>query len=358
MHALSDDLRSILEAGCWAPSGDNMQPWSITLIDDHNFALSVRHEPENVYLKLPFPHLFALGMFLQNAALAAAEKGYALTWRYEDDRALVNLAPCSGQLPVSDLTVQIKLRSVNRFAYGFKPLPAEIKESLARELGDGFRVDFIDGVKRKFSLALFLQKVASFRLHLPEAYEVHRDIIDWRSADSPDRIPCGALGANRLTTKIMKWALGSFARNQAMMAIPGAALPVTLEMDFVPAMMSNAHFVISANTSTPLELQDYIKAGSAVQRFWLRATAFKLTVQPWYTPAMFTRYVEAKIAFTACKKSQLRAEAMAAQFDMLISKPLNTSAARVIFSGRIGYPRVRRLPRSVRKPLSAFISND
>src|ERR1051326_1484482 len=53
---------------------------------------------------------------------------------------------------------------------------------------------------------------AKLRLTLPEAYRVHRDVIEWDAAESSDRIPDRALGASPLTLKAMRWAMQSWER--------------------------------------------------------------------------------------------------------------------------------------------------
>jgi hypothetical protein len=52
-----------------------------------------------------------------------------------------------------------------------------------------------------------------------------------------------------------------------------------------------AHFVIIADTP-PADIDDYIAAGGAMQRFWLTATKLGLHAQPEMTPLIFSAYVQ------------------------------------------------------------------
>jgi hypothetical protein len=48
---------------------------------------------------------------------------------------------------------------------------------------------------------------ARLRLTMPEAFEVHRRIIHWNATRSPDKVPDQALGVDKATLKLMKWAM-------------------------------------------------------------------------------------------------------------------------------------------------------
>ena len=47
---------------------------------------------------------------------------------------------------------------------------------------------------------------------LPEAYRVHRDVIEWNSSFSDQKMPDGALGASAPTLSLMRWAMVSWDR--------------------------------------------------------------------------------------------------------------------------------------------------
>ena len=60
---------------------------------------------------------------------------------------------------------------------------------------------------------------AKIRLTIPEAYDVHRRMIEWDARYSHDRIPDQALGTDALSVKSMRWVLESWPRVQRIIAM-------------------------------------------------------------------------------------------------------------------------------------------
>lgn len=351
-------IMDILDSARWAPSGDNGQPWKISVQSEHEFSLDVSKFKSNVYNLFPMPDFIAIGMFLENAAIAAAHKNMDLEWRLEGERISVFLRKRGdSKNDTAPLFPYIKIRSVNRYPYRLKKLSPIVKERLKASLDRDVQIFWLENLKDRLKVAKTSMLCTDIRLRLPEAYEVHRDMIDWSGQSSPDKMPFKSLGANPLAGALMKWALQDQKRNRTLLKFPGSTLSFQIELDLIPCLMCSGHFVMAfdpALTPDP-QPQDYIRAGQSMQRFWLSLTAHNMTLQPWYIPVMFSRYVEEGIEFTNDQKQRLKTEKLHERLANGILAPLGVDLKHVFFTGRFGHPLKTRIPRSIRKDLKEFI---
>ena len=352
-------LMEILDSAKWAPSGDNGQPWKISVQSENEFSLDVSKFGSNVYNLFPMPDFIALGMFLENAAIAAVHKKMDLEWRMEGERINAALRKHKeSKKNKNSLFPYIKIRSVNRYPYKLKKLPLTIKERLQSDLDRDIQIFWLENLKDRFKVAKTSMLCTDIRLRLPEAYEVHRDMIDWSGQSSPDKMPFKSLGANPLAGALMKWALQNRKRNQSLLKFPGATLSFQIELDLIPSLMCSGHFIMAFDPElTPHpQPQDYIRAGQSMQRFWLSLTAHNMALQPWYIPVMFSRYIDEGIKFTGDQSLYLKTKKLHDTLVDGILAPLNVNLRHVFFTGRVGYPLKTKIPRSVRKDLKEFIA--
>ena len=208
---------------------------------------------------------------------------------------------------------------------------------------------------RTRAVAAFLNfTAAKIRLTTPEAYRVHRDVIEWSARSSADRVPDAALGASAPTLTLMRWAMASWRRIAILNRFFAGTLAPRLELDLVPGIACAAHCVLIAERA-PKTVDDYVAAGRALQRFWLTATSLSLQFQPEYTPLIFARYAREGRYFTAVAPAVRRAQATG----MALKRLLGTDfAERAVFMGRIGAGRPAQA-RSLRLPLEhLFASGD
>ena len=95
-----------------------------------------------------------------------------------------------------------------------------------------------------------------------------------------------------------------------------------------------------------------LKAGQAIQRFWLTATALGLAIQPNLAPLCFAKYGTDKTVFTADRRLQDKA----ARFAGLAEQRMPGLSQSMIFWGRLGTPRPRQpTVRSVRRQLDELV---
>ncbi|CAG1001257.1 Sulfur carrier protein ThiS adenylyltransferase [Methylophilaceae bacterium] len=348
-------IEQILDLARWAPSGDNTQPWRFEIIDDHHVVVHGFDTRDHCVYDLDgHPSQIALGTLLETISIAATAHGLLarISRRMEmpetEPTFDVHFVPDKSLKP--DLLIPyIPSRSVQRRAMRTRPLSRAEKSALEAAAGERYTILWLEGAAKRAAAARLMFNNSKLRLTMPEAYQVHRDIIQWNARYSADKVPDQALGLDSLTLKIMRWVMGSWGRVDFFNTFLGGTLAPRIQMDLVPGLACAAHFVIQAN-ETPRTIDDYVNAGRAVQRFWLTLTQLGLFMQPEMTPLIFSRYVENGIQFSRGRGMQERAHQLSRQLSQLIGEG---TTSRSVFMGRIGAAPPPSA-RSLRKPLSTL----
>jgi len=332
----TDTIEQILDLARWAPSGDNMQTWRFEIVaPDHLVVHGFDTRADCVYDLDGHPSQISFGALLETIAIAASAHGLRADMTRRADSAAerpefdVRFVADAAITP-SPLLGAIKLRSVQRRPMSTQPLSSAQKEALEAAVGPAYAVTWIEGFGPKFAAARLMFNNAKLRLTMPEAFEVHRRIIDWGVTHSPDKVPDQALGVDKATLVLMKWAMVSWRRMSTMNTLMGTWAP-RLQMDLVPGLACAAHFVLKARQQ-PRTIDDYVAAGRAVQRFWLSLTQQGLFMQPEMTPLIFSKYVREGVRFTASDKLQRAAQRLQQQTAALVFN----DALFPVYMGRLG----------------------
>ena len=344
-------IESILDLARWAPSGDNEQPWQFEILSESQFVIH-GHDTSSwcVYDLDGFASQIALGALIESIKIAASKQGllasFSKTVKEKENyqiNVLLEESPCE----TSELAFSLEQRCTNRKAFSTKPLKDKDRKLLQEAIGEGFTVNWIEDAGSRWQMARLLYRNAYIRLTIPEAYQVHRQNIEWDTSFSATKLPDKAIGVDNLTLKIMKWTLSSWERVQFMNRyFAGTVLP-RLQMDLFPGFFCGAHFLISS--VKPLqEVDDIISGGRAMQRFWLTAAKLGLQFQPTMTPLIFSRYCAENIAFTSCQQALTIAGSLKSEIDSIYHE--RAFANHAVFMGRVGYGAPPK-SRSVRKEL-------
>jgi nitroreductase len=343
--------RRILDGARWAPSGDNTQPWRFERVSDAHIVVHGHDtRADCVYDLRGAASQLSIGALLETIEICASEFGIAVRCTRRNDAPVetptfdIGFEP-DASVATSPLAAMVPVRSVNRRPYRTRSLtPAEI-DALGACLPPGFELCWFSSVAERRRIAWLLFQNAELRLTLPEAYEVHRRIIEWNSRFSDDKVPDRALGVGSATLAIMRWAMQSWSRVSFLNRyLAGTWLP-RIEMDLLPGLRCSAHLAMCA-ASAPGSIDDWVAAGRAVQRFWLTATLLGLSHQPEVTPLVFASYIRDGVRFTADGHARQRAAALSDELDSLLTSEV---ARRSVWLGRIGEAdppagRSRRLP--------------
>lgn len=334
-----DDLLKILDIARWAPSGDNTQPWRFAIDgDDHIVVHGFDTRDHVVYDFDGHPSQIAHGALLESIRIAATGLGFDATWSLRAD--------CPDTAPIYDVRLVrrphvtpdpllpfIRDRVVQRRPMSFTPLTGEQKEALAAAAGPDYELRFLESFSDRLKVARLLWDNAYIRLTCPEAYAVHRSIIEWGARYSKDRLPERALGVDPLTGKLMKWVMQSWERVDFFNRYLFGTVAPRLQMDALPAVGCAAHVVIRA-LRQPVDVEGHVRAGIAMQRIWLTATAQGLYLQPELTPVIFRWYARAGKTISMLAGINSRLLSVARRFEKLIGAK---ETDPVVFFCRIGH---------------------
>ncbi len=332
-------IEHILNLAKWAPSGDNTQPWRFEIINEHQVNVhGFDTRKECVYDFRGHASHIALGALIENICIAAT---------CHKLRADVTERPdCSDEHPVFEVKFvsspgvdvnplhdQIRLRSVHRRPYKTTPLTPEQKSALEKSLGASHRVVWLEGLQNRFAMARLVSAAGKLRLTIPEAYLVHRNIIQWNSQFSEDKVPDQAIGLDRMSLHLMRWALTSWERVDFFNTFLAGTLLPRIQLDIIPALACAAHFILLAE-SIPSSVADYVTGGRAMQRFWLTATKLGLQLQPEMSALIFRNYATNGVIVSTKPGAQRAANTISIKFNGLAgNKQLGNQA---IFMGRLG----------------------
>lgn len=348
-------VEQILDVARWAPSGDNTQPWRFEIVDaQHVVVHGFDTRDHCVYDLTGHPSQISLGALLETIAVAAS--GHGLETLVQRRAGLPDTLPTFDVRLVADsgivadpLIASIPKRCVQRRAMHMRALSAEEKRALEAAVGSGYRILWLEGLANRYRAARLMFDNAKLRLTIPEAYEVHRNIIEWSARYSEDRVPDQALGADPITTLLMRWVMQSWQRVDFFNKYLAGTLAPRIQMDLLPGIACAAHFVIVPERKAQT-VDDYVAAGRALQRFWLTATRLGLQLQPEMTPLIFGKYAREHINFTKKPGGMALAQRLSNQMVEL----LGNDALLAVFMGRIGAGDAATA-RSLRTPLDRLM---
>lgn len=332
-------LYDILDLARWAPSGDNAQPWRFEIVGEHHVVVHGFDTREHCVYDLDgHASQLALGALLETLTVAAS--GHGLRAGIERREGMPETQPTfdvrfsvDAEIHPDPLLSFITQRTVQRRRMRTALLSPAQKEVLDAAAGSTYSIVWMEGISSKLRAARLMFDNARIRLTIPEAYAVHRAIIEWNARFSEDKVPDQALGLDPVTLRLMRWVMASWGRVEFFNTFLAGTLAPRIQLDFIPGLACAAHFALVAKTP-PITLDDYVMAGRAVQRFWLTATRLGLKLQPEMTPVIFGRYVREGKSFTRSSRARESAAALTGRLSRLLGvEPLQ----RVVFLGRIGF---------------------
>ncbi len=352
-------LQRILDLARWAPSGDNTQPWRFEVVGDEHIVVHGFDTRDHVVYDLDgHASQLAVGALLETIAIAASTEGRRVDITRRADTPETHLLfdvrfTADAGLAVDPLASCIERRVVQRRAMSTRPLTAAQKSALQASLPAGYQAIWFESPAQRWRMARFMFANAKLRLTIPEAYQVHKAVIEWGARYSEDRIPEQAVGVDPLTARLMRWVMARWSRVEFFNTWLMGTLAPRLQLDLLPGLLCAAHVALCA-PKAPSTVDDFIAAGRAMQRFWLVATTQGLFMQPEMTPVIFCRYHRAGRAFTQVAA----ARAAVAHLDDTMGELLRTAPRdQVFFMGRLGAGPVPRA-RSTRLPVARLMWTD
>nr|MBL0689682.1 ThiF family adenylyltransferase [Pseudoalteromonas sp.] len=341
-------IEEVFEYAKWAPSGDNMQPQRIEVINDLQCIIHGFDTRNHVVYDLQGnASKLALGCFIENCKIAAQSLNFQVDINLTTNKLgvepscdgydefptfKIQLIVATKPLTTHSLFPYIKTRCVQRKRMGTRKLTHIEKQKLEAILPDGFSVIWMETLTARWNVAKFMYGNSTTRLSMKEGYEVHSKIMEFtpisqdtspekncNSTFSKDKLPAKSLGIDPVTIALTKWSLNSWERFRFLDKYLAGTIAPKLLLDFSTAIKSCAHFVIVADNEAQT-LDDYLKAGAAIQRFWLQATELQLGFQPEQTPVIFSEYLRKGVKFTKNEFTQKNVIAIDKNFKALIGE--------------------------------------
>ena len=334
-----ETLLRILDLARWAPSGDNTQPWRFEIIGDDRIAVHGFDTRDHVLYDFEgHPSHMAHGALLETLRIAATGHGLEAEWTLREG--------CPDTAPIYDVVLSqkeglapdpllpfIEQRVVQRRPMRTTPLTAAQRKQLTEAVAPGFSLRFFESWKDRYAVAKLLWLNAGIRLTCPEAYPVHRDIIEWGARFSTDKIPEKAVGVDPLTAKLMKWVMQDWRRVDFFNRYLFGTIIPRVQLDLIPALACAGHILMKP-LHQPIGFTDYVNAGIAVQRLWLSATALGLHLQPEMTPVIFRWYARSDRKLSKNPGISEQARILAKDFERITEANTEENFA---FFCRVGY---------------------
>jgi hypothetical protein len=148
----------------------------------------------------------------------------------------------------------------------------------------------------------------------------------------------------------MRWAMKSWSRTRVLSRYLGGTLLPRLQLDLLPGLGCAAHVLLVAQ-KPPAGIDEHLRAGAAVQRFWLTATGLGLQHQPEMTPLIFSGYHRSGVRFTVVPDALAAAGKINRRLERLFAPH---RVERVVWLGRVGHGSDPR-SRSTRLALAGLV---
>ena len=351
-----DTLRQILDLARWTPSGDNTQPWRFEIVDDHLIRVHGSDTRDHILYDYDgHPSHIAHGALLETMRIAASGFGLTTNWTIssegEDRNPVYDMSLAQDPALIRDpLFDCIETRTVQRRPMKTTPLTGTQRHALIDAAGEGFSVQLFESWGERKKVAGLLWDSAKIRLTCPEAYAVHKDIIEWRVRYSKDRIPEQAVGVDPATARLMEWVMQSWERVAFFNRYLLGTVAPRIQLDLLPALCCAAHLLVRPQRP-PAHLADWVHLGIAVQRIWLTATRLGLHLQPQMTPVIFRWYASAGRHFSTEPTLFEQALKLSGDFERIANA---TPTANFGFFARVGVSQVPQ-SRSIRQDLVALM---
>jgi hypothetical protein len=271
----------MLESGAMAPSGDNLQPWTVVL-DQDSIRLSVdRSRDRSLYNFQGRASLIALGAMIENITLAGREYGIGVVPTLTADEPYLvsaRLALTLAERRPDPLGAAIARRCTNRKPYAVAPLEptlaAQLRASVAPDSGADLQIIEDRAAMRTLAQAASLNDRLLFELQ--PLHDRFFESVRWTAADAEATrdglyVKTLELGAMAAPFKASR----SWGTVRLTNLLGGSRLAPRHSYQTFLRSAAFAFLQVPAGSATAL-----VTGGRQMQRLWLTATSLGCSVQP------------------------------------------------------------------------------
>lgn len=377
-----DELLKILEAGFWAPNGDNFQPWQILVHADASITIQMMCHSDGAMgvLNHDFgqPVMLSAGALIENIIMAAGMAGYGFEYWSEGERQdnACKILSWRGRFtalssPVSNpLYACIEKRRVDRRPYRPSQLSQEMRQTLMRAVKTPNVNLMWSSAPRRFWASM--QTLASrMRILLPCFEKLNTEVLDFNWANSTTKMPAATLFLEPITRYLLQRTIRTTWAPALLRRFPALSAPMAFQMDYLPVLMSGGYFLLIDQScrlaQSDLSVQDrqafLTEVGRDIQRVWLTAHALGLSLQPMYSTLIFPAFAETHREVLDAGPAYLP-QWLHRYMERLrknVYAPLELQDRRqILFVARTGktVTSPNRRPHSIRRPVSECVSFD
>jgi nitroreductase len=275
-------LKTILEAGIRAPSGDNCQPWHITAADRRINIYNLPGRDTSLFNSRQRASMIAHGALIENINIASAAVGYKAEIKVfpsevnPDHVAAVSLE----KAPVKEdpLYPCIARRQTNRKSYRAVPLTKEQKETMLSAADDSPSCEMMlfEGKEKDVlcDVAGMSDRIVFENRHLHRFLFNHVRWSEQEARETLDGLDIRTLELS-LPDKIGFRLLGHWRAARLLKSL-GVTRAVSRQAQKLCSSAAAAGLVLIGNDTN----EDFLSAGRVTQRAWLEATRLGLSFQP------------------------------------------------------------------------------
>lgn len=281
---MKDIIEKIIDAGNHAPSGDNCQPWRFEVKENKIFLYILADRDTSLYSWGNRASYIANGAAIENMITAASHLGYRAYLEIlpeNNNPLLVAIISFNPDEKINGgLYEAIFKRTTNRKPYKILPLEQSQLEDLKKthEEIDGVRILFLTDAESKKQLgkaAAVNEKILFGNFYMHKFFYDH---INWDAGQE------------------LKHRIGFYVKTLEIpaLAMPGFKMAKNWKfMKILNSLFGFSNFIAKQNskiyeTGSTLGIitlngnmeKDYILAGLAFEKLWLKVTKYGLSLQP------------------------------------------------------------------------------
>lgn len=290
----TEAMSYILRAGIQAPSGDNAQPWKFAVHGDQVQLFLDRSADQSFFNVQQLASIISCGAVLENMRVAASELGLAakinLLPQGDESELMARVSFRAEGVQADPLRAALWQRCTNRKPYSKVNLEPDLQAKLLQSVSsmEGCSLHLLTAKHDLKKLAGLVYQADRIRTEHRALHEHLMNMIRFNEQEfyaRRDGFPVKNLEAGKsgeIMLKIMRpWRVMNFFNKLGIgRMIAGIA--------YQGIIKSSAAALVTVDGVT---IRDYLTGGQAMERFWLKASAHNLSLQPAAAlPLFWTRW--------------------------------------------------------------------